>query len=89
MRGMYFKIIFMGFTLVFSHASYAGKKQCQPYLDKLRNVQSQQKQGHSLKRAERLNKLEAKARKIWWQCEQGHLKKVKMSKKIKKKKQKQ
>jgi hypothetical protein len=85
MCGMYFKIIFIGFTLVFSHASYAGKKQCQPYLDKLRNVQSQQKQGHSLKRGERLKKLETKARKIWWQCEQGHLKKVKVSDKTKKK----
>ena len=73
----------MSITLVFSHASYAGKKQCQSYLDKLRNIQSQQKQGHSLKRGESLNKLETKARKKWWQCEQGHLKKAKRNKKKK------
>jgi hypothetical protein len=81
---IYFKIIFMGFTLLFSNVSFAGKKQCEPYLDNLRNIQSQQKQGHSLKRGERLNKLETKARKNWWQCEQGKLKKAKRSKNQKK-----
>jgi hypothetical protein len=85
MRGIYFKVIFIGITIILSQVSYAGKKQCQTYLDKLRNVQSQQKQGHSLKRAESLNKQESKARKIWWQCEQGYLKNKKLSTKKKQK----
>lgn len=84
MCGIYFKVIFIGITIAFTQVSYAGKRQCQPYLDKLRNVQSQQKQGHSLKRGESLNKQEDKARKIWWQCEQGHLKKTHSSNKQKK-----
>ena len=61
MCGVYSKIIFIGISLVISQVSYGEKKQCQAYLDKLRNVQSQQKQGHSLKRGNNLNKLEAKA----------------------------
>jgi hypothetical protein len=83
MYRVYLKVFLMSITLVFSHASYAGKKQCQSYLDKLRNIQSQQKQGHSLKRGGSLNKQEAKARNKWWQCEQGHLKMAKKSKKKK------
>ena len=83
MRGVYFKVFFIGMILVFAQVSYAGKKKCQPYFDKLRNVQSQQKQGHNLKRGESLNKQEAKARNKWWQCEQGHLKIAKKSKKNK------
>ena len=84
MCGVYSKIIFIGISLVISQVSYGEKKQCQAYLDKLRNVQSQQKQGHSLKRGNNLNKLEAKARKKWWQCSQGHLKKARSSKNQKK-----
>jgi hypothetical protein len=86
MRGVYFKVFFIGMILVFAQVSYAGGKKCQPYFDKLRNVQSQQKQGHNLKRGESLNKQEAKARNKWWQCEQGHLKIAKKSKKSKKSK---
>ena len=84
MRGIYFKVIFIGITIILSQVSYAGKRQCQTYLDKLRNVQSQQKQGNSLKRGESLNKQESKARKVWWECEQGHLKKAHSSNKQKK-----
>ncbi|NQZ23414.1 MAG: hypothetical protein HRT53_15345 [Colwellia sp.] len=71
--------IFAVFSVFFLYipASYAGKTQCQPYLDKLRNVQSQQRQGHSFKRSEALNKRETKARKKWWQCERGLLKTTK------------
>ena len=86
MRGIYFKVILIGITIACTQESYAGKRQCQPYLDKLRNVQSQQKQGHSLKRGESLNKQESKARNIWWKCEQGHLKKTHLSNKQKKQK---
>jgi len=87
---VYLQVLFIGMALVFSPASYAGKKQCKPYLDNLRNIQSQQKQGHSLKRSESLNKRETKARNKWWRCERGLLQKVKVSKsKNKSKKHKQ
>ncbi len=78
-----FQILVVIIILLYSHVSYAGKKQCQPYLDKLRNIQSQQRQGHSLKRGESLNKREAKARKKWWQCERGVLKSTENRKKKK------
>jgi len=69
--------------------AHAGKKQCQPYLKKLHTIQSLQRQGHSLKSSNSLNKRENKARDRWWQCEQGKLpvkgkKKSKNKKKIKK-----
>lgn len=85
MRKFYFDIFFIGVVLFFSATSFAGKKQCKPYLAKLHNIQAQQKQGHSLKRSESLNKREAKARKKWWQCERGLLKKAKRNKKKQKK----
>lgn len=70
----------------------AGKKECQTYLDKLQNIQSLQRQGHSLKSSNSLNKREAKARNKWWLCTQGKLatknKKVKKaSKKVNSRKQ--
>lgn len=68
------KIILILLMTFVSGDSFAGKKHCKPYLEKLRNVQSQQRQGHSLKRANSLQKKEQKARHQWWQCEQGKLK---------------
>lgn len=62
----------------------AGKKQCQPYLDKLRNIQAQQRVGHSNKKAHSLAKREQKARDKWWQCQQGKLPKKASIKKKKK-----
>lgn len=88
MSKVYFQILIICLTLVVSQPSYGGKKQCQSYLDKLRNIQSLQKQGYSLKRGEILNKREIRARKKWWQCERGLLKKNKSSKKKKKKQNK-
>jgi len=73
---VYFQLLFLGFVLAFSPTSYAGKKQCKAYLVNLRNIQSQQKQGHNLKRNESLNKREAKARNKWWRCERGLLTKM-------------
>jgi hypothetical protein len=64
---------------------HAGKKQCQPYLKKLHNIQSMQRQAHSLKSSNSLNNRENKARNKWWQCEQGKLP-IKHKKKSKKKK---
>lgn len=83
MNDFYLKIAFFSIVLLYIPASYAGKSQCQPYLDKLRNIQSQQRQGHSFKKGESLNKREAKARKKWWQCERGLLKTRKSRKKNK------
>ena len=76
-NSVYFQILLVGIMLTFSYESYAGKKECQSYADKLRNVQSQQRQGHGLKRSKNLNKQEKVARKKWWQCERGLLKKIK------------
>ncbi|MFT6207041.1 MAG: hypothetical protein ACJA0T_000945 [Colwellia sp.] len=84
-NSVYFQTYFIGIMLTFSYESYAGKKECQSYADKLRNVQSQQRQGHSLKRSESLNQQEKVARKKWWQCERGRLKKVKGNHKKKQK----
>ena len=70
--------------MLFSNHCLAGKKQCLPYLEKLRNVQSQQKVGHTAKRGRSLDKKEAKARDTWWKCAQGKLPK-KISKKNKNK----
>ena len=63
---------------------WATKKACQPYLDKLRNIQSQQRAGYSNKKGRSLADREQKARDKWWQCQQGKLKKSK-SKKTKRK----
>lgn len=51
----------------------ATKKACQPYLDKLRNIQAKQRVGHSNKKGRSLVKQEAKFRDKWWQCQQGKL----------------
>jgi hypothetical protein len=74
MNNVYVKVAFVSVALFYIPVSYAGKSQCQSYLDKLRNVQSQQRQGHSFKKSKSLNKRETKARKVWWQCERGLLK---------------
>jgi len=50
---------------------FAKQKQCQPYLDKLRNIQAQQRQGHSNKKGRSLAEREQKARDKWWQCKRG------------------
>ncbi len=66
----------------------ATKKACQPYLDKLRNIQSQQRAGYNNKKGRSLAEREKKARDKWWKCQQGKLpknKRNKLSKKSKKK----
>ncbi len=76
---MYVKILILQLMLM-SFFSYAGKKQCQPYLDKLRNIQSMQKVGHSNSKGRSLSQREEKAREVWWQCQQGKLPKAKVKK---------
>jgi len=88
MHKVYRQVTFFSLILLYLPVSYAGKSQCRPYLDKLRNVQSQQRQGHSFKQGESLNKRETKARKKWWQCERGLLKINKSRKKRKQEKTK-
>jgi hypothetical protein len=88
MNNVYRQVAFLWVMLLYIPVSYAGKSQCQPYLDELRNIQSQQREGYSAKRGESLNKREAKARKKWWGCERGLLKKIKKSKKKKPKRAK-
>jgi len=83
MNSVYQKVTVFSVMLLYVPISHAGKAECQPYLDKLRNVQSQQRQSHSNKRSESLNKREAKARKKWWKCERGLLKVAKSRKKKK------
>lgn len=45
------------------------KEACKKYLNTLHNIQQQQRQGNSIKQAERLSQREKKARNKWWQCE--------------------
>ncbi len=82
---MYIKLLVVVIVLYVPSQSFADKKQCKPYLEKLRNVQSLQKSGYSNKRGRSLAAREEKARDKWWQCEQGKLPKKKSKKKIVKK----
>jgi hypothetical protein len=75
----YFTLLFFCFCLV-SYPCFSAKKQCQPYLDKLHTIQSQQRQGYNLKRGNNLAERETQARNKWWQCEQGKLEKKKKNK---------
>lgn len=62
------------FTLMLTIKNvWAGKKHCKQYHVKLMNIQSQQKSFYTQKAGERLAKKEDKARKKWWDCEQGKL----------------
>jgi len=60
------------------------KKACQPYLTKLRDIQAQQRVGHSNSKGRSLAEREQKARNKWWQCQQGKLSKIKKKKDKKK-----
>lgn len=73
--------------LVAVSSANATKKACLPYLEKLRNIQSQQRVGHSNNKGRTLAEKEAKARKKWWQCQHGKLTAKKTKAKNKKKKQ--
>lgn len=75
-------------SFVFSFSSYAGKKECQSYLAKLRNVQAQQRAGYGNVKGRTLADREQKARDKWWQCQQGKLPKAKKRNKRNKRKKK-
>jgi len=74
--------------ILFSSGSLAGKKRCKSYLDKLHNIQAQQRAGYSASKGISLNEREAKARKTWWDCENNKLPKTKSKKSNKNKKTK-
>ncbi|WP_426369254.1 hypothetical protein [Pseudocolwellia sp. HL-MZ7] len=55
--------------MVMSFQSYGAKKECAGLLDKFQNIQSQLKQGQSIKSSASLRKKEDIAREKWWDCE--------------------
>jgi hypothetical protein len=64
--------------MILSYSSVVqAKKRCKPFLAKLHKVQSQQRNGYSLKRGQSLRAKEEKARDKWWQCEHMSLAKFK------------
>lgn len=66
-----------------SFQSYGAKKHCAGLFTKLHNIQSQQRQGHSLKKSDQLRKKEDLARKQWWDCENNRNKPERKKKKLK------
>jgi hypothetical protein len=64
---VFYTVILM-FLLFYSSVVQA-KKRCKPFLEKLHKVQTQQRNGYSLKRGQSLRAKEDKARDKWWQCE--------------------
>ncbi len=70
-------------AIFFSNTAIAGKKRCKPLLDKLHNIQAQQRQGYSAKKGMSLQTRADKVRDKWWQCENTSI--YSQSKKHKKK----
>lgn len=68
------RIYLLVVIFITSFQSHAAKKECAELLNKYHNVQSQQRQGHSLKSSISLRKREDKAREKWWDCENNKLK---------------
>jgi len=73
-------IFFISLTVSFS--AWSGKKRCKPLLEKLQNIQAQQRQGYSVRRGISLQARADKAREKWWQCE-NRINKPKKKTKIK------
>lgn len=67
------RIYLLVVIFITSFQSHAAKKECAELLKKYHNVQSQQRQGHSLKSSITLRKKEDKARQKWWDCENNKL----------------
>jgi hypothetical protein len=82
-----FYLTLLLFSLAYSPTSLA-KKRCQPFLEKLHNIQTIQRKGYSLKRGESLRSKEDKARDKWWKCEHSSKAKFKAQYGGKKKKDK-
>jgi hypothetical protein len=56
-------------TVISSFSVWAGKKRCKPLLEKLHNIQGQQRTGYSVNKGMSLQAKADKAREKWWQCE--------------------
>jgi len=64
------KIILLFLMLsLFATYSFAGKTRCKPLLDKLQNIQAQQRSGYTAKQGTRLQNRADTAREKWWRCE--------------------
>jgi hypothetical protein len=55
--------------MITSFESFGAKKECAELLEKFQNIQSQLKQGQSIKSSASLRKQEDEARDKWWNCE--------------------
>jgi hypothetical protein len=69
-------------------SSLSAKDVCKKYENRLEKIQVAQRQGHSLKRSNRLNEQERLMRETWWQCKNSPEKLKKSAKKTTKKKYK-
>ena len=67
-------------SLLLSTDTFAANK-CQPYKDKLLNIQRLQKEGHSAKQSVRFHQQEQKAWQTWMDCKKGKLKRKSKRKK--------
>jgi len=56
-------------VLISSFDVFAGKKRCKPLLEKLQNIQAQQRTAYSVNKGMSLQARADKAREKWWQCE--------------------
>lgn len=65
---MFMRLIIL-VMMVISFESFAAKKECVELLEKFKNIQSQLKQGQSIKTSASLRKREDEAREKWWNCE--------------------
>lgn len=65
---------FVGLILFASFNSYGAKKECIVLLDKLQNIQAQQRQGQTFKSSVKLREKEDVARQNWWNCENNKTK---------------
>ena len=79
--------LLIGVLFIVSFESYGAKQQCAVLLEKLQNIQSQQKQGQPFKSSIKLREKENVARKKWWDCEKNKVK-PKTKDKVKSKKKK-
>lgn len=75
-------------SCLFLSDNVIAKAACKEKKAKLHQVQVKQRQGYSLKKGQSLRAQEDKARKAWWQCEQGKKQKRKKQKRKKRTKKK-
>jgi hypothetical protein len=77
-------VIFLSVVPFYAQA----KAGCEKHLNKVYKIQEKQREGHSAKQSNVLNKKEHNARKKWWECTKSAKKKIAKKKKKSKKKSK-